>query len=136
MKKILAILVVLVLVGCSTKQIAPLPKIQDQNQPAKIYVLRVPRYFRDLEAFEIHLDGVFIFQIRPSKYTTMLVNPGEHVITLKKDMAAEQVTKLNCRPGEKIYFIISPKGMKRTTAEVIDHYIKKKYEYFPLEYEA
>jgi hypothetical protein len=135
MKKVFAILVVLVLVGCGTKQIVPLPKVQDQNQAAKIYVLRVPRYWRDLEAFEIHLDGVFIFQIRPSKYTTMLVNPGEHVIALKKDMAAEQAIKLNCRPGENIYFIISPKGMKQTTAEVIDHYIEKKYEYLPLEYE-
>jgi hypothetical protein len=138
MKRIPLILVLVILIGCTqTKQLAPLPKVQDTNRAAHIHVMRVPRFYMDGVVYLIHLDEDLVFQIKPSYRTTFLVDPGIHVVTLVKQVYAgmqSQRVKLNCVPGGEYYLIISPRGMKEISKEQAAPYLEK-YKHVPLEYE-
>jgi hypothetical protein len=132
-------LILFILVGCgTTKALAPLPKIQDTNQVAKIHIVRPPRFAADGASYMLQMDGIFVLQMRPNYYTTFMVNPGKHTLTLAAETfwhgLQVENARLNCEPRDVYYFKITPAGLTQVTEEIAKP-LMDKYKYIPAEYD-
>ena len=137
MKKIMfSVVLVSFVLGCGAHGlIGTLPKIDNTDEAAEIYIIRVSSFNAKIMNFRILLDGRQLIGIGNGEYTKFYVSPREHTMgVVTKKGLADRATLLNvdCESKGKYYFLIKPSYSSAKISQISEgeakpHILKGKY---------
>ena len=103
----------LLIVGCATGPINPIPPVKNTNTAAHIYMIRNITIFGGAVSNNLTMDNVDIFEIRTGQYIKFAVNPGKHTFGVKcfggiiPKTWYHKIT-VSCAPKKDYYLLVSP----------------------------